>query len=101
MIKQADGHEYVFTGGTGTVLDFPLMIEAAADADDGPFMRPLTDDDEVRVWAPHGRPTYDEWDAALDYSERLDFPGRAQGNCTVLYRDGRPVRIGYWGVTAD
>ncbi|MFF0598929.1 hypothetical protein [Streptomyces antibioticus] len=87
--QDTEWHEYVFTGGTGTVLDFPLMIEAG-DNDDGPFMRPLTDD-EVRAWAPHGRPTYDEWDAALD-SERLDFPGRAQGNCTVLYRDGRPVR---------
>ncbi|MFE0452146.1 hypothetical protein ACFW2D_12765 [Streptomyces sp. NPDC058914] len=53
--------EFIFTGGTGTVLDFPLMIEAA-DTDDGPFMRPLTDG-EVRAWAPHGRPTYEEWDA--------------------------------------
>ncbi|MFD3591075.1 hypothetical protein [Streptomyces sp. NPDC058683] len=90
--------EYIFTGGTGSVLDFPLMIEAE-DTDDGPFMRPLTDG-EVRAWAPHGRPTYEEWDAALD-SERLDFPGRAQGNCVVLYRDGSPAEIGYWGVTAD
>lgn len=90
--------EYIFTGGTGSVLDLPLMIEAA-DNDDGPFMRPLTDE-EVRAWAPHGQPTYEEWDAALD-SEQLDFPGRARGNCTVLYRDGRPAQIAYWGVTAD
>ncbi|MDX3803988.1 hypothetical protein [Streptomyces sp. AK04-3B] len=96
--RDPEWHEYIFTGGTGTVLDFPLMIEAAY-ADDGPFMRPLTED-EVRAWAPHGRPTYEEWDAALD-SERLAFPGRGEGNCTVLYRDGRPVHIGYWGVTAD
>lgn len=43
--------EYIFTGGTCTVLDFPLMIDAT-DTDDGPFMRPLTDG-EVRAWAPH------------------------------------------------
>ncbi|MFF4971049.1 hypothetical protein [Streptomyces sp. NPDC001083] len=96
--RDPDWQEYIFTGGTGTVLDFPLMIEAE-DTDDGPFMRPLTDS-EVRAWAPHGRPTYEEWDAALD-SGRLEFPGRSQGNCTVLYRDGRPVHIGYWGVTTD
>lgn len=47
-----DWHEYIFTGGTGSVLDFPLMIEAE-DTDDGPFARPLTDG-EVRAWAPHG-----------------------------------------------
>ncbi|MFE1862974.1 hypothetical protein [Streptomyces anandii] len=46
------------------------------------------------------RPTYEERDAALD-SELLDFPNRAQGNCTVLYRDGSPARIAYRGVTAD
>ncbi|MEW1776213.1 hypothetical protein [Streptomyces sp. NPDC086777] len=96
--RDPEWQEYIFTGGTGTVLDFPLMIEAE-DADDGPFMRPLTDS-EVRAWAPHGRPSHEEWVAALD-AGRLEFPGRGQGNCTVLHRDGRPVQIGYWGVTAD
>ncbi|MEU1708222.1 hypothetical protein ABZ478_23075 [Streptomyces sp. NPDC005706] len=96
--RDPEWQEYILTGGTGTVLDLPCMIDAT-DTDDGPFMRLLTDD-EVRAWAPHGRPTYAEWDAALE-SERLGFPGRAQGNCTVLYRYGRPVQIGYWGVTAD
>ncbi|MGD1223536.1 hypothetical protein AB9Q10_34515 [Streptomyces krungchingensis] len=91
-------HEYIFTGGTGTVLDQPTLIEAT-DPDDGPYMRPLTDA-EVKAWAPDGRPTYDDWDTAL-HSEQLDFPHRAQGRCTVLYTDGRPTRIGYWGVTAD
>ncbi|MGV9902219.1 hypothetical protein ACWDU8_06950 [Streptomyces sp. NPDC003388] len=91
-------HEYVFTGGTGTVLDQPELI-GATDPDDGPFMRPLTDE-EVRAWAPDGRPTRADWEAALR-SDRLEFPGRAQGRCTVLYEDGEPRRIGYWGVTAD
>ncbi|MDH6145220.1 hypothetical protein P3T35_007271 [Kitasatospora sp. GP30] len=38
--------------------------------------------------------------AALE-SDRLPFPVRAAGNCTVLYRDGQPALIGYWGCTAD
>lgn len=91
-------HEYIYTGGTGTVLDFPLMIEPTC-TDDGPFMRPLTDG-EVRAWAPDGMPTYEQWDAALD-SDQLEFPARAHGLCTVLYHGGRPTKIGYWGVTAD
>ncbi|MFE2544778.1 hypothetical protein [Actinacidiphila glaucinigra] len=95
--RDPEWHQYIFTGGTGTVLDFPCMIHAT-DTDDGPFMRPLTDG-EVRAWAPHGEPTYEEWEAALE-AEQF-YPGRAQGNCTVLYRDGRPAQIGYWGVTAD
>lgn len=47
-----------------------------------------------------GRPTRAEWIDALE-TERLPYPGRACGNCTVLYRDCRPTEIGYWGVTAD
>ncbi|MFF8378880.1 hypothetical protein ACF07V_22435 [Streptomyces sp. NPDC015661] len=91
-------HEYIFTGGTATVLDFPCMIDAT-DTDDGPFMRPLTAA-EIHAWSPTGQPTQEEWDEALA-SGRLDFPARAQGNCTPLYSDGEPTRIGYWGVTAD
>ncbi|MCD2464409.1 hypothetical protein MBT42_12675 [Streptomyces sp. MBT42] len=51
-------HEYIFTGGTATVLDFPSMIDAT-DRSDGPFMRPLTDE-EIRAWSPDGRPTHEE-----------------------------------------
>jgi hypothetical protein len=29
------------------------------------------------------------------------LPLRGRGTCTVLYRDGAPVEIGYWGCTAD
>lgn len=90
--------EYVCTGGTATVLDFPLMIDPA-DPDDGPFMRPLTDD-EIRAWCPDGRPSQPDWTDALD-SGALEYPGRSQGRCAVLYTDGRPAGIGYWGVTTD
>ncbi|GAA2785366.1 hypothetical protein GCM10010521_74470 [Streptomyces rameus] len=34
MWRDPEWHEYIFTGGTGSVLDFPLMIEAA-DTDGG------------------------------------------------------------------
>ncbi|MET9895072.1 hypothetical protein ABZZ47_33645 [Streptomyces sp. NPDC006465] len=97
--QDPEWHEYIFTGGTGTVLDQPELIDATDQSNDGPYMRPLTDE-EIRAFAPGGRPTFAEWDGALD-SERLDFPGRAQGRCTVLYTDGEPTHMGYWGVTAD
>ncbi|MFG2030432.1 hypothetical protein [Streptomyces sp. NPDC048825] len=90
--------EYILTGGTGTVLDLIHIVDPT-DTEWGPFMRPLTDG-EVRTWAPSGRPTHAEWVNALE-TERLPYPGRACGNCTVLYRDGQPTEIAYWGVTAD
>ncbi|MEV5610398.1 hypothetical protein [Streptomyces sp. NPDC052225] len=92
-------HEYIFTGGTATVLDLVCLVEAT-DRDPGPVMRPLTDA-EIRAWCPGGRPTHAEWEAALD-TDVLDYPARGCGNCTVLHdEEGRPTRIAYWGVTAD
>jgi len=89
--------EYIATGGTCTVLDFYALIDAHA-RDDFAMLRPLTQD-EVRGWAPDGRPTHAQWRAAL--GELLDPVGRGTGRCTVLYRDGLPAEIGYWGCTAD
>jgi hypothetical protein len=90
--------EYILTGGTGTVLDQVRLVDPTR-RDDGPFMRPLTDE-EIRAWCPGARPTHDQWLAALA-SGALPFPGRAAGNCVVLYRDGEPELVGYWGTTAD
>ncbi|MYW64524.1 hypothetical protein GTY65_10650 [Streptomyces sp. SID8379] len=96
--RDPEWQEYIFTGGTGTVLDQAYAVEAGS-TDDGPCMRPLTED-EIRAWCPGGRPTHDAWEAALD-SGALEYPGRGCGNCTVLYEEGRPARIAYWGVTCD
>lgn len=93
-----DWQEYIMTGGTGTVLDQVHLVDPTY-SQGGPFMRPLTEG-EVRAWSPSGRPTEAEWLGAME-SDRLEFPERACGNCTVLYDEGHPAQIGYWGVTAD
>ncbi|WP_019066753.1 hypothetical protein [Streptomyces hokutonensis] len=90
--------EYILTGGTSSVLDFYDLVDAAS-GDEFAMMRPLTED-EVRDWAPEGRPTREHWAAALR-SGAATFPGRGTGRCTILYRDGEPAEIGYWGCTAD
>ncbi|MFJ9446940.1 hypothetical protein ACIRRH_34555 [Kitasatospora sp. NPDC101235] len=95
--KDEAWQEYILTGGTCTVLDFFALIDAEA-GDDIALMRPLTED-EIRSWAPDGRPTREQWDAALG---RLLHPvGRGSGRCTVLYRGGEAAEIAYWGCTAD
>ncbi|MDQ0792229.1 hypothetical protein [Streptomyces sp. B1I3] len=93
-----DWLEYILTGGTCSVLDFYTLIDAEA-GDEFAMVRPLTEV-EVRSWARDGRPTHAQWDAALR-AETLPFPGRGTGRCTILYRDGEPTEIGYWGCTAD
>ncbi|MGX9883497.1 hypothetical protein [Streptomyces sp. NPDC002276] len=90
--------EYILTGGTSSVLDFYDLVDAAS-GDEVAMLRPLTED-EVRDWAPEGRPTRERWTAALR-SGAATFPGRGSGRCTILYRDDEPTEIGYWGCTAD
>jgi hypothetical protein len=91
--------EFVEVSGSGSVLDFPRLGPDPADPDPFGTMQLLTDA-EVKVWCASGRPTYADWvDALVD--GRLDYPRRATGRCTVLFRDGEPLEIGYWGVTAD
>jgi hypothetical protein len=96
--QDEEWREFIMTGGTGTVLD-QIRVVDAAHSEWGPFMRPLTEE-EVRAWCPSGRPTQAEWLDALK-TDRLEYPERACGNCTVLYQEGQPAQIGYWGVTAD
>ncbi|MBB4981163.1 hypothetical protein GGE06_002071 [Streptomyces sp. SFB5A] len=40
-----------------------------------------------------------QWDTATD--RLLAQIGRGIGRCTVLYRDGEPAEIAYWGCIAD
>ncbi|MFF7812268.1 hypothetical protein ACFZCF_10135 [Streptomyces sp. NPDC007945] len=96
--RSGDWAEYIFTGGTATVLD-QVRTADATEPETGPYMRPLTEE-EVRAWCPHGKPTAAEWTAALGADLDL-YPSRGLGRCTVLYEGGEPTRIGYWGVTAD
>ncbi|MBK3570091.1 hypothetical protein [Streptomyces sp. MBT62] len=90
--------EHILTGGTSSVLDFYDIVDAAS-GDEFAMLRPLAED-EVRDWAPEGRPTREQWIAALR-SGAETFPGRGTGRCTILYSDGEPSEIGYWGCTAD
>ncbi|MFI2733828.1 hypothetical protein [Streptomyces sp. NPDC018711] len=93
-----DWAEFIFTGGTATVLDQIHTVDAT-EPERGPYMRPVTEE-ELRAWCPHGKPTSAEWETALRADHEL-FPRRGLGRCTVLYADGEPSEIGYWGVTAD
>ncbi|MBW8483126.1 hypothetical protein [Actinomadura parmotrematis] len=94
-----DWIEEIMTGGTASVLD-QAEFAGPGGPDGAACLRPLSDA-EVRAWAPGGRPTAAEWEAALD-SDALDYPMRSAARCTVLYDErGEPAEIGYWGVTAD
>jgi hypothetical protein len=96
--EDPEWQEYIFTGGTGSLLDY-WGFEGPS-AQDGAGVMRLISADEIRAWCPSGRPTLADWIEA-NGSFRLPYPDRAEGHCTVLYQDGQPAEIAYWGVTAD
>lgn len=96
--QDEEWQEYIGTGGTGTVLDFDRLVPADHPGDCFAAVRPLTER-ELRAWCPDGRPTRAAWEDALP--DLLRDVGRGYGRCTVLYRDGEPVEVGYWGCTYD
>lgn len=98
--EDPDWREYIFTGGTGSTLDFFELLTGGGHENEPGKMRLLTDA-EVKAWAPDGKPTYGDWRIALKDSDLFGDLDRACGNCTVLYRNGQPTEIGYWGITAD
>lgn len=99
--RNRDWQEYIVTGGTGSTLDFvTFVVGRGPEGDAGRRMRMLTEA-EVLEWAPDGRPTRAQWKAAVDSGVLHDVLDRACGNCTVLYADGEPAEIAYWGITAD
>jgi hypothetical protein len=97
--EDPEWQEYIFTGGTCSVLDFFEFVAGEGHENSGGRMRLLTDA-QVRVWAPSGQPTYAEWQDALHSGDLFDLD-RACGNCTVPFRDGQPAEVAYWGITAD
>ncbi|MCD0482538.1 hypothetical protein LO771_09015 [Streptacidiphilus sp. ASG 303] len=92
----ADGAwcEYMATRGTGSAASLHLLIDPEAE-EEWATLRPLTGE-EVRAWAPGGRPTRAEWLEARE-NGRIGYPAHGRGRCTVLYADGEPVEVMYWG----
>ena len=87
------------TEGTGTVLDLREVI-GEDEQDRFATLRPMSAL-KFRSLLGVRFPTYADFlDGYLD--ERLPQPdSRASARCAVLYRNGEPSEIMYWGLTAD
>ena len=91
--------ESVGAGGTGTVLDLREII-GEDEADRFATLRPMPAAEFSRLLGVK-YPAYNIFlDGYLD--GRLPQPeSRGSARSAVLYRDGEPSEIVYWGLTAD
>lgn len=90
------GSEEFWEIGTHSVLDVDRLIGSREPDRDG-TVRPLTDEEAVRYFGT-ATPTREQFEAAG--APMPDVEGWS-GFCQVLYADGRPTEIAFWGATGD
>ena len=88
--------EDFWEAGTHSILD--MMTCTGPDAQDEIAALRLLRDDEVRALFGHDQPTNDDFERFIDVAWDIE---RWQGRATVLYQDGQPHRLAFWGVSGD
>ena len=102
LFEQEQYWEFMGTSGTHSIIDVASVIPADFAGEEFGTVRPLSDGEYVELFgvAQPGRADY----AALASSERLDeyvTGGRWTGRAAVLFADGAPAEIAFWGYSGD
>jgi hypothetical protein len=97
-IKDDDRYEF-WAWGTHSILDMDRLQPTHLEDHDG-TVRPLSPR-EVQVLIGSKRPTAEEFEAAHAGPGRLGVGLLWSGRYTVLYRDGHPDELAFWGISGD
>jgi hypothetical protein len=85
--------------GTHSILDVGRVVDADGEDVLG-AIRPLSTAERQR-WFGTDTPTRADFDRASEDVEFTADPPRWSGRCVVLYRDGNPGEIAFWGCSGD
>jgi len=105
-LNAAKEQETFWDAGTHTILDVDHM--AAGDDDEIGGIRPLTED-ELTKWFGSVEPSAADFERIPMYLQRMHEKGtlgdltetRWTGRSMVLYRDGKPDEVVFWGYSGD
>jgi hypothetical protein len=95
-LNEARHTEAFWEAGTHSVLD--MMTYIGPDAEDDIAALRILRDDEVRALFGHDQPTKTDFERFID--EEWDIE-RWQGRATVLYQEGKPHELAFWGISGD
>ncbi|MBG6136256.1 hypothetical protein [Longispora fulva] len=88
-------HEFLGTNGTHSILDVPSIGQ------DG--ISPVDAETVMRVFGAD-QPTRADWDrVAGEHARGVQglLGDRWTGRCVVLFQDGEPVEVAFWGFSGD
>ncbi|WP_344661244.1 hypothetical protein [Catenulispora subtropica] len=96
---------FMATQGTHSILDIRHLVPAETRIDEltGNTMRPVSTAETIAAFG-HDMPTRAEYERLADttYSPIFDEDdGRWAGRCLILYKDGVPESVAFWGVSGD
>lgn len=96
---------FMATQGTHSIVDIQVLVAAETRIDELPpasTMRPVPAAEIVEVLG-HDKPTRAEFERLSDttHSPLLEDDGRWTGRCLVLYEDGVPGSVAFWGCSGD
>jgi hypothetical protein len=102
LTEQEQYWEFMGESGTHSIIDVLSVIPADSTGEDFGMIRPLSDTDNAALFgtARPGRADYER----LAGTERLhDYVtgGRWTGRAAVLWENGAPAEIAFWGYSGD
>jgi hypothetical protein len=92
-LNEARNTERFWEEGTHSILD----MMGISDENEIAGLRFLRDD-EVRALFGHDQPTNDDFERFIKGPWEID---RWEGRGTVLYQDGQPHGLAFWGISGD
>jgi hypothetical protein len=102
LFEQEQYWEFMGTSGTHSIIDVGSVVPADFSGEEFGTIRLLSDDEYVQLFgvAQPGRADF----TALANSDRLHkyvTGGRWTGRAAVLWADGAPAEIAFWGYSGD
>jgi hypothetical protein len=102
LFEQKQYWEFMATSGTHSIIDVTRVVPVDFDYEEFSTIRPLSEAEYVALFgvAQPGRADF----TPLSNSERLDefvTGGRWTGRAAVLWADGAPAEIAFWGYSGD
>jgi hypothetical protein len=102
LFEQEQYREFMGTSGTHSIIDVASVVPADFAGEEFGTIRPLSDGEYVELFGvtQPGRADY----TPLAGSERLHeyvTGGRWTGRAAVLWADGAPAEIAFWGYSGD
>lgn len=102
FVKQEQYWEFMGTSGTHSIIDILTVVSVDFKGEEYGTVRPLSDNEYVELFGV-AQPSHAEY-AQVAGSEPLDdyiTGGRWTGRAAVLWADGTPAEIVFWGYSGD